>query len=616
MKLSYERLEKRYNREKKIRKSAEYLSDKNARENYETRKQLEISAEKLKAALQVAEGADRAKSEFLANISHEIRTPMNGVMGMAELLAKTELDSKQTMYTDVIVKSGTSLLTIINDILDFSKIDAGQMELDPAPFKFSEAIEDVATLISSKVAEKDLELIIRIDPDLPDILVGDVGRIRQIVTNLMGNAVKFTEQGHVYVNVTGAVEENDGERAAKIKVSVADTGIGIPADDVENVFDKFSQADTSATRKHEGTGLGLSITSSLVQLMGGEIGVESELGSGSTFWFEITLPIHGEQLKKKRAPIDLSGSRILVVDDNHVNRSILLEQMSSWKFDSAAAESGSEALNLMRAAHERNIKIDCVILDYQMPEMSGGATVKAMQADEKLKDIPVIMLTSVDQTEDGKTFSSLGIQAQLTKPARSSLLLETIIHVLQENNGAIIDDSQEDGKKSEVVDEFTEELENEPSKATSKNITINNNEIDILVCEDNEVNQIVFTQILNDSGYRFRVANNGKEGVSLYKHLQPKIIIMDVSMPVMNGLEATIAVREIENSSELHTPIIGATAHAIKGDMEKCLDAGMDDYLSKPISPDALVQKIENWMKKAYGRRKTDKEFSGPQKCA
>lgn len=391
----------------------------------------------LEAAHKVAQYADRAKSEFLANMSHEIRTPMNGVMGMAELLGKTELNAKQSMFTDVIIKSGAALLTIINDILDFSKIDAGQMVLDPAPFRLTETVEDVATLVSSKAAEKDLELIVRIDPKLPNMLVGDVGRLRQITTNLIGNAVKFTDQGHVYVNVDGVIQDGvvqDGGKAiAKLRFTVEDTGIGIASDKITSVFDKFSQADASATRKHEGTGLGLSIASSLVELMGGKIGAESELDVGSTFWFEIDLPVHNEQAQPKQTPMDVSGSKILIVDDNVVNRSILLEQMASWKFDNAAAVSGEEGLEVLRIAHQQNIKIDCVIMDYHMPGMNGGDTIKAIRNDPALKDTSVIMLTSVDETADGKLFSSLGIQAHLTKPTRSSLLFETIINVLKNN---------------------------------------------------------------------------------------------------------------------------------------------------------------------------------------
>ena len=383
---------------------------------------------RVKAAVNRAELADRAKSEFLANMSHEIRTPMNGVMGMAELLLKTELDQKQKTFADIIVKSGAALLTIINDILDFSKIDAGQMELDPAPFKIGEAIEDVATLVSSKVAEKDLELVVRIDPQLPEMFVGDVGRIRQIVTNLMGNAVKFTEEGHVFIDVSGGVENGN----ANLKIAIEDTGIGIPEEKARRVFEKFSQVDESATRKHEGTGLGLAISSSLVELMGGKIGVHSELNKGSTFWFEITLPVHGNPTRKKHVPVDVSGARVLIIDDNQVNRSILLENMQAWKFDSAAAASGPEGLAVMRAMASQDIQLDCVILDYHMPAMNGGEVAMAIRSDASISDVPVIMLTSVDQTEDGQNFSSLGIQGHLVKPARSSLLLETIIRVLQD----------------------------------------------------------------------------------------------------------------------------------------------------------------------------------------
>ncbi len=566
-------------------------------------------------ALAKAELAERAKSEFLANMSHEIRTPMNGVMGMAELLTKTELDDKQKMFTGIIVRSGQALVTIVNDILDFSKIDSGQLELDPQPFRLAEAVEDVATLVSAKVQEKELELAIRIQPDLPEMYVGDIGRIRQIITNLVGNAVKFTEAGHVLVDVSGVVtlradgatdeggEASEAGAVVALLVKVEDTGIGIPADRTDHIFEKFAQVDGSSTRSHEGTGLGLTIARKLVELMGGEVGVESEPGKGSTFWFTLSLPVHGAKARRRRVPVDVSGARVLVIDDNEVNRSILMEQLGSWRFDATATPSGKEGLAVLGHAAQIGRPVDLVILDYHMPVMDGVDVAGRIRADEAIRKTPVIMLTSVDDNRNSQRLRDLAIQGHLVKPARASLLLDTMISALQDAHDADRADATDAGTTDTgTMNGSAAAIRRQAGNGDGKLVARQGRSgLMILVAEDNEVNQIVVEQILLDAGHSYAIVENGKLALEQFLAERPDLVLMDVSMPEMNGLEATKAMREAERDAGdgVRTPIIGLTAHALKGDKEICMEAGMDDYMPKPISPDALQAKVAEWLEKS-----------------
>ncbi|EJC77350.1 PAS domain S-box [Rhizobium leguminosarum bv. trifolii WSM2012] len=549
--------------------------------------ELKSREEELRHLLSRAEAADRAKSEFLANMSHEIRTPMNGVLGMAELLAKTNLDTRQKTFVDIIVKSGNALLTIINDILDFSKIDAGQMKLRKAAFDITEAVEDVATLLSSHAAEKNIELLVRAAPDLPAAVIGDAGRFRQIVTNLVGNAVKFTERGHVFVDV-GFQAAAGGEIMASIRIE--DTDIGIPSEKLESVFDKFSQVDASSTRRHEGTGLGLAITAGLVDLFGGYLNVESEWGKGSVFTVNLPFAVAAARLEPKPLPINVQGARILVVDDNDVNRRILTEQLSLWGFDGVAAEGGGTGLAILEAAADLGITVDAVVLDYHMPDMNGADVARRLRADRRFAELPIIFLTSMDISGTEKEFAALNGQAHLMKPARANVLRNTVVEVVRASRVKQASEAEIARLQAQAAAPVPPPAPAPQQRAAEF--------VDVLVAEDNEVNQIVFNQILQGTGLSFLVVANGEEAVAAWERHTPRIIMMDVSMPVMNGHQATQTIREREKGQGHRVPIIGVTAHALESDRELCLDAGMDDYMSKPISPELLEEKIRQWLGK------------------
>lgn len=583
-------------------------------------KRLQGKTREIDAALTKAKLGDKAKSEFLATMSHEIRTPMNGVLGMAELLTRTELDTRQRTFTDVILKSGNALLEIINDILDFSKIDAGQLTLSPKPFNLVDTTEDVATLMSSRVVEKDIELVVRIAPGLPDKLIGDPGRIRQILTNLVGNAVKFTEHGHVMVDINWRKVDpvNEADRLA-ISIDVRDTGVGIPADKQDTIFEKFSQVDGSSTRKHEGTGLGLAIATRLVELMGGKIKLESEVGVGSTFSFTIEMDVDGQISAVTDAPSDLlPGRRVLVVDDNAINRMILTEQIRDWGFDCVAVEGGEIGLDLLRHARSSlGIGIDLVVLDFQMPGMSGAEVAQAIRSDPLIADTPILVLSSVDQADQLEALNHLEIFAQLTKPVRTAQLRKTVEAALRQP--AIVSKSREApvaAAPAEIpvavlsqpspIERVAAAVEPQAVPAVPNPAIAERSEPLVLVAEDNAINQIVFQQTLDGLGVAHSLAVNGREAVRMWDELRPTLVLMDVSMPEMNGLEATAAIREIEGREGLvPTPIIAVTAHSLKGDEDRCLAAGMDDYLSKPISPEKLGAMIDRWLPRTATRTKS-----------
>ena len=539
----------------------------------------------LREAWKKAKGAELAKSQFLANMSHEIRTPMNGILGMADLLERSDLPPKQKDFVGIIQRSGNALMTILNDILDFSKLEAGQLLIDPIPFNLRDCIEDVVALLAPAVSESGIDLLLRIQPGLPEGFVGDVGRIRQILTNIIGNAVKFTADGHVYIDVGGTVSEGN----ANLTISIEDTGIGIALDKLKTVFDKFSQADTSTTREYGGTGLGLNIAKELVHLMGGKLDVKSEEGKGSCFIVYLELPCHHALTRPPVYEALIKGLKILIVDDNEINRTILTEQINHLGGKSVAVSSVKSAVAVLNRAAEKSLTFDLVITDYQMPKQNGEDLVRTIKSDERFKGIPSIMLSSVDKEDLRARMNGLGIGMLLSKPTRSSALLEAIasLQSIKKHKPTTVSLRTEEPKRSAT---------DTVCFGKTDGLGTDNNCIDVLIAEDNEVNQLYVSYVMDELSLKYKVVPNGKIAIDKWKLLSPKIILMDISMPELNGYEATAEIRKLEAKlGRPHTPIIAVTAHALKGDKELCLQNGMDDYLSKPISQKRIIYCLQNW---------------------